>query len=333
MVTAARPEVALHPFLMARRIEPALNLARKVARVQGAPVLIRGPEGCGAQELAHYIHRIGGAADEPFVCLRCRGVSGAALHAELFGAMAEPAPHTAFARACGGTLFIEEAALLAPESQARLGAVLDQAREGAQGATATEPARVIAATATDLDRLVPGRRFRADLFERLSLVTLPLPPLREAPAEIVALAECLIERACRRAGRPPARLTSQARQRLRAHPWPGDCRELETVIERALIVEAGVSLDADTIVFAEVRTHFDQIDALSKTFVIAAAEDGPPASLHDIERAYIAWMLQQARGNRSAASRMLGISYPTIMKKIVDYGIDYRALAPQRSRS
>src|SRR5206468_6461648 len=102
---------------------------------------------------------------------------------------------------------------------------------------------------------------------------------------------------------------------------------------RALIVEPGASLDAGTIMFTEPHTDSDQNGAQSKTFVVAAAENGTPASLHDIERAYVVWMLQQARGNRTAASRMLGISYPTIMKKIVDYGIDYRALTREKSRS
>ena len=329
MAASARPEVALHPFLMGPRIEPALGLARKVARVPGAPVMVRGPVGCGAEELAHYIHRIGAAPDEAFVSLRCRGVSSAALHTELFGATAEAAPDTGFARACRGTLFIEEAALLGSESQARLMALRDQARQAAarpDGGRAGphhrghgDRHRAARAGAT-----VPRQSLRAALARHAVL-----PPLREAPAEVVPLAECLIERACGRAGRRPARLTPQARQRLRAHPWPGDCREVEAVIERALIVEPGPSLDASTIMFTEARTHSDQIGALSKTFLIAAAENGPPASLHDIERAYVVWMLQQARGNRTAASRMLGISYPTIMKKIVGYGIDYRARREQ----
>ena len=323
-----------HAFLEGPRHASVVDLARKVARVAGTPVLIQGPPGSGAGELARYLHGMGATAGEPFVEIRCRGIASRDLHAEIFGGVTPAPATTALARAGRGTLFIEEIGLLGTESQTLLGALLDQARAAARDVTsAFAPGRVVAATSLDLARAVQERRFRADLLERLSLVTLVLPSLRDHDSDVAALAERLIEDACRRTGRPATRLTEEAQQKLRGHGWPGDRRELELVIERALIVGAGTTLDAATIVFSEPCLVTEGRDGPARTFVVQSAEDGPPNSLQDVERAYVVWMLRRARGNRTAASRMLGISYPTLMKKILDYGIDYRALAAGKSRA
>lgn len=320
---------------------PALNwpprasvvlLADKVARRGRGPILVRGAAGTPVEKVARFIHEHG-APEAPFVSVRCRGVSETALHHEFFGSGdGPPAPSSAAARARGGTLFVEEITLLSDDSQRRVMELLD-GQGDASGGEAPGPARIIMGTSVDIDRAVRERHLRADLFERIAVVTLRLPALAEAPDEVVSLAQALLEDACRRQGRPCARLTPGACAKLAGHGWPDNDRELEGVIERALIVETGPSIPAEALTFVESAPEPAAPAGHGlRVFAVQRAENAPPATLQDIERAYVTWMLGITRGNRTAASRMLGISYPTIMKKIVDYHIDYRALAQRGAK-
>jgi DNA-binding NtrC family response regulator len=130
-------------------------------------------------------------------------------------------------------------------------------------------------------------------------------------------------------------LSEAARAKLIQHAWPGNCRELQAVIERALVIASGDTVDADAIVFTDGRAVVDhgrdQATALSVAFSNVRARRGRPATLGEIEQEYIRWLLEETHGNRTAASRMLGVSYPTIKKKIADYGIDLRLRNDRRT--
>jgi DNA-binding NtrC family response regulator len=300
-----------------------ISLSQRVAITTGMPVLIVGEPGSPVEELARLIHDGSPRARaDRWVAVRCQGLPEKAIELELFGGpVGRPSTSApAVERARQGTLFIDRVSDLGVAAQARLVGLLESGARDPGGAL-----RVIAAATTDLAGAVRDRSFRADLLEQLSVVTIKIPPLRSRAPDVERLALAFAKESARSLGKCIDGLSVDAIAKLRGYAFPGNERELRSAIGRAVIVEVGPGalLGADSIELGTPPPRSDE--ALVSELVAGVAEvQGRPATLAEIERAYIIWMLRHTNGNRTAASRMLGISYPTIAKKIVDYGIDLR---------
>ena len=226
-------------------MKEAVALARRVAQAQ-TTVLLLGESGVGKEILARSIHAWSPRAGKPFVAVNCVALSDHLLESELFGhekgafTGAHQQKKGLLEVAHGGTLFLDEIGDMKPELQAKLLRVLQD--HGFERVGGTHPIkvdiRVIAATNQDLAAAVRSGKFRKDLFYRLNVVTIPLPPLRERRQDILPLARCFIGRFCRDIGRPPMTLAPEAATLLERHDWPGNVRELENAIERAVVLSA-----------------------------------------------------------------------------------------------
>ncbi len=235
---------------------PAMRtLFEQIARVAPTPasVLILGESGTGKELVARALHDRSPLRDAPFVAVNCATIPENLVESELFGHVkgaftgADRDRTGLIQSADGGTLFLDEIAELPLPVQARLLRVLQDGELRPVGAERPRrvQVRVLAATNRDLEGLVREEKFRGDLYFRLRVVELRLPPLRERGDDLFLLAEHLLEKACRRLNRPPMTLTPEAREALRGHHWPGNVRELENALERAAILATGDEVDAE----------------------------------------------------------------------------------------
>lgn len=286
------------------------------ARVQGipAPVLIHGETGTGKTTIARWIHQHGPRATQPLVEVNCSGLPETLAESELFGhergafTDAKTARMGLFEAASGGTLFLDELPSLAPSLQAKVLTVLEDHKIRRVGATKPieVDVRLIAATGEDLKELVSAGEFREDLYHRLDLFRLRIPPLRERGEDIFHLAESLLEQLCRRHRSSKRNISPAGKQRLLAYPWPGNVRELAHELERALVFETTEELE------------FQLLSASATTGPSATGSSGdwfnegftiPPEGF-SIEQAMmrlIRHALRQSGGNVSAAARLLGV--------------------------
>ena len=297
-----------------------LEALRKVAPTN-ATVMLVGESGTGKEVAARAVHRWSRRAEGPFVAVNCAALSESLLESELFGH--EKGAFTgAHARrrgrvelAQGGTFFLDEVGELAPGLQAKLLRVLQERcfeRVGG-GQTVRAEVRWVAATNRDLPAMIAEGKFREDLFHRLAVFPVVLPPLRERREDIEPLAERLLARACGELGRRPLRLDAGARAALRTAPWPGNVRELANVLERAAILAEGeVVRAADLAVPALGRASHEPPRA--------AAVPSAPRPLAELEREAIEAALQHFAGNRSRAAEALGISVRALYDKIKRFG-------------
>jgi len=294
----------------------ALDQARRVTRHGGVTVLITGETGTGKELLARAIHYEGPRATGPFVEINCAAIPATLLESELFGH--EKGAFTGaiatkpglFELAHGGTLFLDEIGTMPMELQAKLLRSLESReirRVGGQRTHRIE-VRVIAATHGDLRSAITRGEFREDLFYRLNVVALTLPPLRERLQDVEQLAEVFLERLAATYALPVPPLTPALRAALHAHPWPGNVRELRNTMERGLVLSPRGSLDAD---------------ALFASDAPAAALPGSgglpfPADIDTINRAAARAMVEFTGGNKSEAARRLGISRPRLNRLLDD---------------
>ncbi len=278
-------------------------------------VLITGETGTGKEVVARAIHRHGRRAARPFVAINCAAIPAELLESQLFGhtrgAFTGAVSDTlgSFRAADGGTLFLDEIGDMAPALQAKLLRVLqERVVTPLGGKPVAVDVRIISATHQDLAGAVREGRFREDLFYRLGVVPLALPPLRERLADIVELAEHFLGLF----STPPRRLSPEAAARLLAHAWPGNVRELRNAMERAAV------LGRRSVVAAE------DLDFLrGNAPATAEALDGAmPAAVERLERAMIERALSDASGNRSEAARKLGIHRQLLHEKLRRYGIE-----------
>jgi two-component system response regulator FlrC len=298
-------------------VDPASRemLARleKVAPT-GATVLLLGESGTGKELAARAIHRASPRAGGPFVAVNCAAVSEQLVESEMFGhekgafTGASERRRGRFELADGGTLFLDEVGELPPGLQAKLLRVLqEQSFERVGGSRTIEvDVRVVAATNRDLRQGMLDGRFREDLYHRLAVFPVRLPPLRERPGDIVPLAEHLLARAARQLGRPSLTLSEDARQKIAACPWPGNVRELGNALERAAILTGG--------------------DVVSAADIVADAAAAPAApaldgTLKELEREAIKRALAATGGHRKQAAERLGIGLRTLYDKLKEYGL------------
>ncbi|HEX9898787.1 MAG TPA: sigma-54 dependent transcriptional regulator [Candidatus Methylomirabilis sp.] len=295
------------------QMQGALDLARTVAPTDST-ALITGETGTGKELIARAIHHWSGRSSQAFVAVNCAALAETLLESELFGhekgaftgAVAQRRGR--FELAHGGTLFLDEVGEMSPALQAKLLRVLqDGTLERVGGTkTVTVDVRVIAATNRDLAQMLVEKSFREDLYYRLSVFPIALPPLRERPADILPLAEHILRQVSRRLGKRVAGFSEEARQLLQEYPWPGNIRELQNVVERAAIL-----CQADRIEPAHLN--------LSAPSHIAAADE--PRTLRDLEREAIVQALAACGGNRREAAKQLGIGLRTLYARLKEYGI------------
>jgi two-component system response regulator HydG len=298
--------------------EPMRRLAALVARVapRDVTVLLSGESGTGKERVAEAIVRASRRADRPFVRFNCAALAPELAEAELFGhakgaftgaARARPG---LFREADTGTLLLDEVGELAPPAQAKLLRALQEGevRPVGEERARTVDVRVVAATHRDLEEEVRAGRFREDLFYRLNVVHLRIPPLRERPEDVPVLARHFLDRFARRFGVEPLHVPEAIFHRLAGHAWPGNVRELENAIEALVALSPPEGLDPSLLPGGG-----------------ATGVEGAPLALKDrvqaYERGLVVEALRAARGNRSEAARRLGISRVTLHDKLRRYGL------------
>ncbi len=321
VATAARASRAAPPSLTAdpfhtllgesTALRRTLDLARRAARHADATVLIQGETGTGKELLARALHDGSTRAKKPFVAVNCAAIPSQLLESELFGhergafTDAHAASPGLFEEADGGTLFLDEVGHLPLALQGKLLRALDDKRIRRVGATKSRSVnvRIVAATHVDLASATELGTFRPDLFYRLNVVTLTLPPLRERTADIVLLARAFAKALAARYDLPVPSVTASVRNALEAHHWPGNVRELRHAIERALLLSEPGSLDPQHLVKS------------GQAAPPATSEIIPfPARLDDILTAVARAAVERHNGNKSAAARTLGISRPRLAR-------------------
>ena len=284
-------------------LRAALERAARVLPHAEATILVSGETGTGKELLARALHYGGPRADAPFVEVNCAAIPSQLLESELFGyergafTDAKAAKPGLFESAEGGSLFLDEIDRLALELQAKLLRTLDQKTTRRLGSTTSRrfDVRLIAATNADLDAEVRAGRFREDLYYRLNVVTLELPPLRARGDDVLRLAEFFLKKFSTQYSLPEPALGTAVRAALLAHAWPGNVRELRNVIERALLLSTPGTLELTEIESRAPRSPTD-------------GKLPFPARLSDVVEAAARAMLDLTLGNRSEAARRLGIS-------------------------
>jgi len=315
----AQLEAQAHAFREIVGDSPALKAAlERAARVlphADATVLITGETGTGKELLARALHYGGPRASAPFVEVNCAALPAPLLESELFGhergafTDAKTAKPGLFEAADGGSVLLDEIDHLAPELQSKLLRALEQKATRRLGATTTRHfnIRIIAATNADLGAAVGEGRFRQDLFYRLNVVSLELPPLRQRGADVLQLAEAFLARFSAQYGLSQPSLGPEQRSALLAHFWPGNVRELRNAIERAVLLSAPGTLD------------LGQLSA--EGLAPSAGQTLPfPASLKEIVQAAARAMIAATGGNRSEAARRLGISRSRLQRLLEGTG-------------
>jgi DNA-binding NtrC family response regulator len=300
-------------------MQQLMTLIQQVAQ-NDATVLIEGESGTGKELMARYIHHSGRRADGPFVAINCGALPESLLESELFGHVkgaftgAIKGKKGLFEVADGGTLFLDEIGETSPSFQVKLLRILEDGTFRRVGGTTEHRVnvRIIAASNKDLASLVPKGQFRRDLYYRLKVIPIFLPPLRKRSADIKPLAEHFVSHYANHMGRRHSSLSAAAIDRLQAHTWPGNVRELENAIERALIFCQGEEIQPSDLPLEVCMPPVEGFES---------AESSGDMSMETMEQAHIRRVLEHCQWNRSRAARELGIGYNTLWRKIKRYGI------------
>ncbi|KFE69972.1 sigma-54-dependent transcriptional regulator [Hyalangium minutum] len=293
-----------------------LQMLERIATSPRSPVLVQGETGVGKEVIARHLHLLR-AEQGPFVHVNCAALPDTLVESELFGHERGSFTDARTARrglvevANGGLLFLDEVGELPLPLQAKLLTFLDKGAFRRLGGSSelTSSARVVAATNRDLSQEVSAGRFREDLYFRLSVFKVEVPPLRERREDVLPLAESLVAELCAELGRRPVTFSAAARERLARYPFPGNVRELRNVLERALVLESGPALELEALATGP-RSPTASTDP--QAFVVS----GPPRPLEEMDRLYVRHVLELLEGRRMDAARALGISYPTFLRKL-----------------
>ncbi len=321
------------PVGKSRSFVEVLELAETVAPTEST-VLLSGESGTGKEVVARYVHGLSGRADGPFSTVNCGALPEGLLESELFGHVegsftgAVQDTEGLLAAASGGTFFLDEIGEMSPATQVKLLRALQEREVIPVGSTEPVPVdvRIIAATNLDLEEEIRRGSFRSDLYYRLNVISLHLPPLRERKDDIPLLARHFLDELGRRRrqreqeGDSSAEgmadtfhLEEEAKETLLDYDWPGNVRELENALERAAIVSEDGAIRPE---------HLP--DRVREAPTPRVVDDGMPPNptMEVIERAYIQWVLKAEEGNKTRAAEVLGIDPSTLYRKLNRYGID-----------
>jgi two-component system response regulator AtoC len=311
-----RPIVAASPAMI-----EALEMVERAAEVK-ATVLLTGESGTGKEVLARAVHAQSTRRGEPFVAVNCGAIPDTLLESELFGHArgaftgADRAQRGLFIEADGGTVFLDEIGELPPSLQVKLLRVLqeEEVRPLGEAKSRQIDVRVVAATARDLEQEVASGGFREDLFYRLNVLRIHVPPLRERRRDIPLLADHFLAHSSATLGRPIEGMTDDALERLVAFHWPGNVRELENVIERAVILARGSQIG-----LSELPANVVSPEVVPGE--VAPGDLSLRRSRKALEADLIRRALQATEGNRTHAARLLEISHRSLLYKLKEYGI------------
>jgi DNA-binding NtrC family response regulator len=322
-----------------------MNFVRKIAASEATTILIQGESGTGKDLIAKAIHYQSRRQDKPFVAINCSAIPETLMEAELFGhergafTDAKAMKRGLFEVADGGTLFLDEIGELSPLLQAKLLRVLeDQLVRRVGGVRDVQvDVRVIAASNRDLEKAVQEGEFRQDLYYRLAIISVFLPPLRERKEDILPLVDFFMKRYNRKFRKDIKGLADETSKLLHKHDWPGNVRELKNAIERAMILEEGEMLGPDYLPFAVGKRAAAGMTAFEATSSagngsrelangralpkLSIPEGG--TSLEEVERAFVEMALTQANGNQTQAAKLLDISRDALRYKLKKFNLGH----------
>jgi two-component system, NtrC family, response regulator AtoC len=302
--------------------EPMKHLQQLVGRAAASDVgvLVLGESGSGKEVVARLLHELSPRRKGPFVVINCAALPETLIESELFGQVrgngAEPGQDRSglFVQAQGGSLFLDEIGELPLSLQPKLLRVLHERTVRPIGASTEIPldARIIAASNRDLEQAVAGGQFRQDLYYRIQVVQLDVPPLRTRGNDVLLLAQQFIEAACKGQGRPAVAISRAAAEKLLEYNWPGNVRELHNCIVRAITLSDGQALQIEDLP-ERIRSYCNEPSATT-----GAVEFVP---LDEIERRHILGVLRAVTGRKSLAARILGLNRKTLYRKLRQYGV------------
>ncbi|MGB9103917.1 MAG: sigma-54 dependent transcriptional regulator [Terriglobales bacterium] len=325
---------------VSKKMIELMGFVRKVAASEATTILIQGESGTGKDLIAKAIHYESSRHEKPFVAINCSAIPEMLMEAELFGhergafTDAKQMKKGLFEVADAGTLFLDEIGELSPLLQAKLLRVLEDQVIRRVGGTKDMQVdvRVIAASNRDLEKAVREGQFRQDLYYRLAIISIFLPPLRERKEDIPPMVEFFIERYNRRFKKAIRGITEDSRKLLLSHDWPGNVRELKNAIERAMILEDADALRPSYLPFSVGRAPNGMT-----AFEAVGGETGPPlangrslprlsipeggTSLEEVERALVEMAMRQANHNQTHAARLLDISRDALRYKLKKFGL------------
>ena len=305
------------PIGKSRRFLDTLKLAEQVAPTDST-VLIQGESGTGKEIVAKYIHNLSLRTEGPFLSINCGALPENLLESELFGHVkgsftgAVRDKQGLFVAAKGGTFFLDEVGEMSPATQVKLLRVLQEREAIPVGGTEAIPVdvRVVAATNRDLEDDIKRGRFRTDLYYRLNVIAIHLPPLRDRRDDIQILCDEFLGRIAQERSEKPKPLSQEAQGVLLAYDWPGNVRELENALERAVVLSKGDTIDLGALP--------EKLSERRAEPLVAERLHANP-TLDVIERAYITWVLQSEGGNKTRAAEVLGIDPSTLYRKLSRY--------------
>ncbi|MCX8156782.1 MAG: sigma-54 dependent transcriptional regulator [Verrucomicrobiae bacterium] len=337
---ALGPEAPPDRLALIGRSRAMQEIYKEIGRVAAKPVsvLIRGETGTGKELIARAIYQYSDRAKGPFIAINCAAIPETLLESELFGhergafTGAEARRIGRFEQANGGTIFLDEIGDMTPGTQVKLLRVLQEKAIQRLGGRETIPVdvRVIAATNRDLEAAMRERLFREDLFYRLSVVVISLPPLRERREDIPVLVGYFLRRLGPELGCPEPLIQPEALDFLQAQPWPGNVRELENVIRKALLLASGYPISLDHVRAVTVgrplgETKDPTLRELSMELLTAAQRgeltDAYERLITAAEKELLGQAIKLAQGNQAKAARWLGISRLTLREKLTQFGL------------
>jgi two-component system response regulator HydG len=297
-------------------IRETIEMIRRVAD-SDATVLVTGESGTGKELVARALHRLSPRRDEPFVAVNCAAMPAPLLESELFGHVrgaftdAKRSRAGLFVQAGAGTIFLDEIGEMPIEMQVKLLRVLQERRVRPVGGDEEVPfeARVVTATNRDLETEVDEKRFREDLFYRINVVAIPVPPLRARAGDILLLAQYFLKRIATRTNKPVQGISGPAARMLMDYDWPGNVRELENCMERAVALCRLDEITVDDLP-SKVQEH------QSSKIVITTESPGELITLDEMERRYVRQVLNAVGGNKTHAARILGIDRRSLYRRL-----------------
>ncbi len=332
---------------VSRKMTELMKFVQKVAASEAATILIQGESGTGKDLVAKAIHYQSARKEKPFVAINCSAIPETLMEAELFGhergafTDAKAMKKGLFEVADGGTLFLDEIGELSPLLQAKLLRVLeDQVIRRVGGVRDMQvDVRVIAASNRDLERAVREGHFRQDLYYRLAIISIFLPPLRERKEDVAALVEFFLDHYNRKFRKSVQGLNEETRQLLMNYDWPGNVRELKNALERAMILEEGTLLRPDDLPFSVASGRSGTAASATTAMEASSSQTQEPregthkrplpplsipeggTSLQDVEHALVEMALRQSHGNQIKAAKLLDISRDALRYKMKKFGL------------